>query len=180
MEFLTFLLLITLIRSTFCFDCETLSKDLKDPSLKPFFIKECQDSSNWSQGTDKQQVWEECVKEQSLSPYKECLASNGVLPLDVIDFFGCYESKLGLSQGSVNDGYEYNMFRVAVCESSDTHQSYTEMYELLSHCMIKLKGVIEVQINPNEYVEFWECVMLQYWYNGHGGNHPPKTTLLRL
>ncbi|KAL5292044.1 hypothetical protein ACFFRR_011063 [Megaselia abdita] len=174
MEILSFVLLL-LISSTLSYDCEKNANELKDPSLKPIFIRECQESSDWSVNTTfKEQLWVECVEEHSITPYKECLSINAILPLDIIHFFVCYELKLGVSTGNVEEGYQYNIFRIANCESPDTHQSDSEMFDLVSQCMLEIKGTVETKIQMEEYVEFWDCVTLHYWYNGHGWVPPTK------
>lgn len=146
---------------------------MNDTSLKPIFIKECKESIDWSVDTEiKEKLWAECRSELSITPYQECLAINAILPLDVIHFFVCYELKLGLSTGNVEEGYQYNIFRAARCESSDTHHSDSEMFDLISHCMIKVKGTVETKIQMEDYVELWDCITLHYWYNGHGWNPP--------
>lgn len=161
------------IHSSVSYDCEKNANDLKDASLKPIFLRECQESVNWSVDSEfKEKVWDECVSELSVSQYSQCLGLNAILPLDVIHFFVCYELKLGVSTGNVEDGYEYNMFRIANCESPDTHQSDSEMFDLVSHCMMHIKGTVEAKIQMTEYVEFWDCITLHYWYNGHGWEPP--------
>ncbi|KAL5273775.1 hypothetical protein ACFFRR_000494 [Megaselia abdita] len=164
-----------LISWTVSFDCEKSANELEESSLKTIFLKECQESSNWSvNSTFKQKVWHDCIKELSMSSYSECLSFNTVLFPDVIRFYLCYELKVAVSEGNLEEGYEYNMFRVARCISPDTQQSVSESFDFVSNCMLSIKDKVGATIQVLEYEAFWDCITLQFWFNGHGWKPPTK------
>lgn len=146
--------------------------------MRPILMKGCEVSLDWTVETDaliKQNAWNYCIKDNSVSPFQECLAYNVIFLHKVTPFFICYDFHIDMvAEGNIEEGIVYNLYRVAACESSYTHHSDSEMFVVLAQCMVEVKGTVEARLNLQEYYDFWDCVTLHYWYNGHGWDPPSK------